>query len=114
MVVLTSMKNDMFLKLIEIVSDGWCQGAFAKDAEGDFVHVHDERTVAHCLLGAIDAVSNEHYLARAFREYLDRTTGFASIVRFNDVRGRRKEEVLQLIELVRLSEQRAAEQTQNN
>ena len=37
----------------------WCQGPFAKDAEGNSVSVYSEKAVCFCLQGALDVCYSE-------------------------------------------------------
>lgn len=40
-----------------IEKKGWCQGAVAKDSDGEEVGAKDPKAVAYCIIGAVQAVT---------------------------------------------------------
>ena len=94
--------NDVALILDEarylIESEGWCQGAMAKDRLGFPTEPRADNVAARCAVGALDAAvdwsaeSEAHY--ELARSYVDQTIRGKYIVTWNDAAGRTKEEVV--------------------
>ena len=85
----------------ECVALGWCQGAYARDAQGRSVSSYSEWAVSVCLMGAII----RWHLARKndmlYSEYVDRVFAhepYATL--WNDALGRTQAEVVELLEIV--------------
>lgn len=77
-----------------IAEKGWCTGVMARDANGHAVGEQDSNAACYCVLGALtaangDEIPNSVYVAFAY------ANGAESIVDWNDVKGRTKEEVLE-------------------
>lgn len=80
-----------------IKNEGWCQGSFAKSADGGKVASRDLLAKSYCAVGALNAwggLNREDNLIRSdARAFLERLVGV--ITTWNDQPGRTKEEVLQ-------------------
>jgi hypothetical protein len=57
--------QDLLIRARERIEKGWCQGAYAKNADGDVVGATDPYATSFCIRGAILAVGPLDYAVRA-------------------------------------------------
>ena len=86
------------LKTIALLVKGWCQGAMARDGDGDRCTPHDGCAMSFCLTGGLARVVKGERNIRALREierviegrlevpltHEQRLHGLGSAIRFND------------------------------
>ena len=82
----------------KLVSKGWNQAFYAKDAKGHSVDWDSKRAVSYCLAGALLKASKGDWIAE---EYIN--SMFGAVVQYNDDKKRTKEEVLNLLDHARNS-----------
>lgn len=87
----------------ELVERGWCQGAYARGAEGQVVDKYGPAARSFCVLGAVDRASERyHYEARdvALRvlgTVMKELTGARTPGYYNDAYGRTQEDIVTLL-----------------
>ena len=91
----------------KLIDTGWCQDGFAINEDGRVVSIHDKSAIKFCLVGALQRVCEEgpgsfpRHLNTDFLKVCERLEFLlpnGSLCGFNDVDGRTKEEVLELID----------------
>jgi hypothetical protein len=109
------MKNsELIRKAIENVNKGWCQGHYARTAEGLAVSGKNGKAVQWCMQGAFNKVFSEeegHDIgAVEWNDVVDKIDELVQpqikptylpanlMVLFNDTPGRKKEEVIEVLE----------------
>lgn len=78
--------------------DGWIQGAFAVDANGEAIAANSPDAVAWSLVGAMLSVLPTKKYNKKIAE-ITRNPDVASLVAWNDAPGRTLEEVVELIDI---------------
>ena len=99
----------------DIISRGWCQGWDARDETGKMVFHSDKKACSWCLIGAIAKATDNGVGNVVFRSEEennlfhncvvqlietinpDERAGFA-LTEWNDIRGRKKDEVLSVVD----------------
>lgn len=106
------MADEQALKLIdrviELITAGWCQGAAARDQNGNYVNVNDPSAVCYCIAGAMhrarfdgrtSASAQAAWLVEGtIARCCNDKTGFVSYVSFNDAKDTTKEMVLDVLQ----------------
>ncbi len=89
------------MKAYELLeSTGWCQGTYARDANGEAVHAMDEEACSYCILGAIWKTYGYGDASDLVRRILSKGKGkrrghsIRSIAEWQDAQERTKEEVI--------------------
>lgn len=108
---MTSVK-DLLIRARELIEKGWCQGAYAKDADGESVGATAQGATAFCIRGAILAVGPLDYAVRApaynlLENIVDQITQSPcdSLAGYNDAPGRTHAEILAVFDAaLRLAE----------
>jgi hypothetical protein len=78
---------------------GWCQGVYAKDKDGMMTHSFSLSAQSLCLDAAIHRSSGETGLYQKSTDFVENLIGRgATCVAFNDASGRRKHDVLALLD----------------
>lgn len=84
-----------------VIERGWCQGSFARDAQGQPIESTDPLAETFCIRGATRAVApiDDDERVRAHRHLEDviialTDGGYDSLARYNDVPGRTQAEIL--------------------
>jgi hypothetical protein len=88
-------------KVAAKIEQGWTQEAFARDAKGNTVDSNSPKAVCWCLRGAMqeeEAGDAYYWVNRSLINALETKTGRVNLTAFNDMPGRTKEDVLQLIQ----------------
>ena len=97
-------------KMIEVfetakgyIERGWTTWAMARDSKGHVVSHRDPKAVCWCLLGAIRAVENSSLywdsILSILNRYMVSQYKNSSHILWNDIPGRTKEHVLNLLDL---------------
>ncbi len=87
----------------ELVGKGWCQGAFARDAQGLAVGRYADSARAFCVLGAVDRASEGRHTEardvalRVLGTATKKITGARAPGYYNDQGGRTKEDIVALL-----------------
>lgn len=102
---------DVLRRMRTILRKGWVQGYYAKDPRGDMAFTDEKNAVAFCLVGAqMRAVDDLHAddlrrtTARLIQSCLPRgckrrlADGRDPQVAFNDAKGRKKSEILKVVD----------------
>lgn len=97
--------TDASLRLLRaaraLVAAGWCQGVWARDADGNGVMPFDHRAVAWCLSGALAAAAPPVF-GPAWMDALDRVYQVlpkcVTTISYNDVPGRTQADILALLD----------------
>lgn len=85
--------------------NGWCQGAYARDAFGMGVNLQSQQARSFCAMGALIAAYNDKKMVHSdavllaeqnVYNVLERRGYCGAISSFNDDNGRTKDEVLEL------------------
>ena len=95
---LNERQRDLLGHARKLIDTGWCQEGFARNEFGRCVSIRDQSAIKFCLVGALRRVCGEgkDYLEVCAR--LEFLLPNGSLCGFNDVDGRKKEEVLDLID----------------
>ena len=88
----------VFNSAYKLISKGWNQTFYAKDAKGGSVDWDSKRAVSYCLAGALLKANKGDWTAE---EYIN--SMFSAVVQYNDDKKRTKEEVLNLLDHARNS-----------
>jgi hypothetical protein len=86
------------VKPSDYLKKGWCQGAFAKDADGNNAYKYGTQPVSWCLWGATCAASMDEEHRKAFGEICLELIGTRDGASWNDELGRTQAEVVALAE----------------
>lgn len=90
------------LRARELLEHGWCQGAYARDADGHICKEHDGAAMSFCLAGATYRAATES--SAKFSTYNGACLWLADafngdcISEYNDAHGRTKAEVLDVVD----------------
>ena len=80
----------------KLIEQGWTQGTYARDANGEDVDATDDRAVCWCSYGAIVRAYDEDFeAAEAARDVLRAAVGTKYAASWNDAPERTQAEVLQ-------------------
>lgn len=84
----------------KLIEQGWTQGHYARNAEGDVADLMDNDACTFCLRGAIYRVTgyDEGKYLPIIQLLNSRVYSFPGIINWNDAPGRTKAEVLDLID----------------
>ncbi len=97
--------QDLLIRARERIEKGWCQGACAKNADGDDVDATDPDATSFCIRGAILAVGPLGYAVRSsayglLENVIDRVSKSPcdSLAGYNDAYGRTHAEILSVFD----------------
>lgn len=76
-----------------LLEQGWTQGYFAKDADGEACSGADPRAVCFCMAGALMRLAKQGDASRAYCE-VKRELGVQVLSDYNDAPGRTQSEVV--------------------
>ena len=89
----------------QIVEQGWCQGFYAYDKDGNHTQPGTNKAVTHCIIGAINAcalskIYNEKTtdLIEAYVIEVARKRGYEGISNYNDDEETSKNDIIALLE----------------
>ena len=86
------MSKLVLVQALKLIEAGWCQWTEATDKEGNSVERHSPLAANYCIMGALGKVTPNYNDAIAkLRKNVD-----CGLATWNDVRGRTKEEVIDL------------------
>lgn len=92
--------RQILIEARNLIAQGWCQGALARDADNFEVLPTNYSARLWCVAGAVDAVAQNVFAAQNVFNTLLETLGVNSISVWNDAPERTKVEVLELFDRV--------------
>lgn len=98
----------LLVRTRNVLKQGWTQGVYARDANGDVVSPIDSKASQWCLSGALRKAAGISLVAKnpiqesfrkAYIAIMERCHN-SDIVSFNDANGRTQEDILEFMDLV--------------
>ena len=85
-------------RVAKVVESGWCQGAYARDEDGEDVFEGSEAAVSFCIAGAILTTMVDDGPRHGVRDCLAHTLGIAGdeLIGWNDHENRTQTQVVDL------------------
>ena len=88
----------------QIVEQGWCQGFYAYDKDGNHTQAGNKNAVTHCIIGAINACAFRRIYNKKITDLIEVYVseaaiklGYASMARYNDDEETSKDDIVALL-----------------